>query len=232
MRSLLMNAAGLAASVAFVFAVIVGATALARAGTLDARTARKVIHIALAHWWLIALAMFDDPWAASAGPALSLLGASLVPEAGLLPSEEGAGRSRDRGTICYSVALLVLVNLSWRGLIPVLSASIGVLIMGWGDGLAGLIGVRSAKAGVTIWGRRKTIQGTAVMFLASVVVTLLLILVSGNPAPSLPMTATACLSTATVATCLELFTPWGLDNITIPVGTALFFSGAFAGRFG
>ena len=70
------------------------------------------------------------------------------------------------------------------------------------------------------------------MFLASVVVTLLLILVSGNPAPSLPMTVTACLSTATVATCLELFTPWGLDNITIPVGTALFFSGAFAGRFG
>ena len=79
MRSLLMNAAGLAASVAFVFAVVAGATALARAGTLDARTARKVIHIALAHWWLIALAMFDDPWAASAGPAFSLLGASLVP---------------------------------------------------------------------------------------------------------------------------------------------------------
>ena len=227
MRSLLMNAAGLAASVTFVLAVIAGAAALGRAGTLDVRTARKTIHIALAHWWLIALVMFDDPWVASAGPACSLLAACFVPGGRLLPVEEGAARSRDRGAIYYSAALLVLVNLSWRGLISMRSATVGVLVMGWGDGLAGLIGARFLQAGITIWGRKKTAQGTAVMFFTSFVVTLLLILVANHLARGLPVTAIQCLCTAAVATCLELFTPWGLDNITIPVGTALFFAGAF-----
>jgi dolichol kinase len=58
-------------------------------------------------------------------------------------------------------------------------------------------------------------------------VTLLLVLVASHPTPRLSVMATWCLSTAVVTTLLELFTPCGLDNITIPVGTALFFAGAF-----
>lgn len=227
MRSLLMNGAGLLVSVAFVFAVIACATALLRMRILSAQSARKAIHITLSHWWLIASAMIDDPWIASVGPACSLLSASLLPTSRLLPVVEGTGPGRDRGTICYSAALLILVNLSWRGLIPAKSAAIGVLVMGWGDGLAGLVGDRWGKNGALIWGRNKSIQGAAAMFLASALVTLVVTLVSTPPVSGFPSILVMCCATAGVAAGLELFTPFGVDNLTIPLGTALFFVGAF-----
>jgi phytol kinase len=217
-----MSAAGLGASFLFVFGVITGAMRLVQGGTLGSGAARKVIHIALSHWWLIAIAMFDDPWVASAGPALGLLGAFLAP---LVPAEDGAPRARDRGAVCYSAALLILVNLSWRGLISPRSAAIGVFVMGWGDGLAGLVGARFGGRGIGIWGRRKTVPGTAAMFLASFLVTFFCI--AGAGFPGLSAAALACVATAAMATVLELVTPLGIDNLVISLGTALFFAAAF-----
>jgi phytol kinase len=228
MRSILLDAAGLAVSAAFVLGVIAAGKGLLRAGILGAGTTRKVVHIALSHWWLIAVAMFDDPWVASAGPALSLLAAFLAPGVRMVPLEEGAAHGRDRGSICYSAALLVLVNLSWRGLVPLRAAAVGVLVMGWGDGCAGLAGARFAKAAVRIWGRRKTVPGTTAMLLASFMVTFIVVMASRPPASGLFPAAAVSLATAGVAACLELVTPWGIDNLTISVGTALFFAGAFA----
>ena len=228
MQSLLLNGAGLAASGAFVFLVIAGAAGLHRTGLVGPRTARKLIHVALANWWFIAVAMFDDPWAASAGPACSLLAAVLAPRLRLFPADDAAAGTLDRGTICYSAALLVLVNLSWRGLIPLSAATTGVLVMGWGDGLAGLMGMKFGTRGVLVWGRRKTVQGTAVMFLASFAACFIVAVARGPRGSALFPAALISLSTAAVATAFELFTPWGLDNLTIPLGAALFNAGTFA----
>lgn len=222
MGSVLLNALGLGASFLFVFAAITGATRLVQGGALGSGAARKVVHIALSHWWLIALATFDDPWIASVGPGLGFVGAFLAP---LVPAQDGVARAKDRGAICYSAALLALVNFSWRGLISPRSATVGVFVMGWGDGLAGLVGARLGKRGISIWGRRKTVPGTAAMFLASFIVTFLCLLPAGFP--GLSTAAIASLSTAAVATVLELVTPWGIDNLVISLGTALFFAGAF-----
>ena len=227
MRSILMNGVGLVASIIFVLGTIAIATRLRRMQALTVSTARKAIHIVLSHWWLIALILFDDPWVASVGPAASLAAASFLPCSRLVPTDEKAARTRDRGTICYSAALLILVNLAWRGLISERAAVVGVFVMGWGDGLAGLVGARFGRAGIYIWGRRKTIQGTTAMFLVSLAVTLLIILVMGSGAASLPTVANMSFSIAVVATTLEVFTPLGLDNLTIPLGTAAFIAGAF-----
>lgn len=228
MRSLILNAAGLAASAIFVFAVIAGAARLRRGGFFNSQTARKLIHVALAQWWLIAVAMFDDPWAASAGPAASLLAASLLPGGVLLPAGEGIRQGRDRGTICYSAALLILVNLSWRGLIPARAAAAGALVMGWGDGLAGLTGMRFGGKSVSFGGQRKTLAGTAVMFLSSFVVCLIVTETWNPHGPEIVRAAATSLAAAGVATALELFTPLGIDNLTISVGTSLFYAWAFA----
>jgi phytol kinase len=227
MRSLLLNGAGLAASIVFVFFVIAGVSKLHRKGLVSASSARKAIHIALSNWWLIAMAMFDDPWTVSVGPACSFLAAIFFPHLMMLPSA-GSGGRRDKGTIFYSAALLVLVNLSWRGVIPSWIGGLGALVMGWGDGCAGLVGVRFGRAGIRIWGRMKTVEGTATMFLASFAVVLVLTLVFKTRSEGLPRGAIISLSTAAVATALELFTPLGIDNLTISLGTALFYAGAFA----
>jgi len=227
MRSLLLNGAGLVTSGLFVFLVIAGTTMLHRAGFLSARATRKVIHIALANWWLIAVAMFDDPWAASVGPACSLLGAVAVPRLRLFPADEGAAGTFDRGTLCYSLAFLVLVNLSWRGLMPLRAATTGALVMGWGDGLAGLVGMRFGSGGILVWGRRKSALGTAAMFLASFAACFIITAVRGGRDSALFPSALISLSTAAVATALELVTPLGLDNLTIPLGVAFFSAVAF-----
>jgi len=223
-----MNGAGLAASLLFVFASIGGATLLQQRRAFSPTAARKAIHIAVAHWWLIAMALFDDPWAASAGPACSLVAAAVLPLEGVLPVAEGESGTRNRGVISYCASLLLLVNLSWRGIMPQWIAGVGVLAMGWGDGIAGLVGVKFGRAGIKIWGRRKTVPGTAAMFLASFLVALIFTLVY-NPRASVPgAVAALSLSTAGVATALELLTPLGIDNFTISVGTALFYAGVSA----
>ncbi len=216
MRPLVGNGAGLAASLAFVCASVAGPLWLVGRRLVDPVTARKVIHIAVAHWWLIAMAMFDDPWVASIGPACILLVATVIPL-----KEDGR---RDRGIISYAAALLALVSLSWRGIVAPWIAGIGVIVMGWGDGLAALVGARFGRAGISIWGRRKTVQGTAAMFLASFAVTLILTCVF-NPLPSgLPAALVLSLFTAAAATGLELFTPLGIDNLTISLGTTFFYA--------
>ncbi|HVO39164.1 MAG TPA: hypothetical protein VMV03_09080 [Spirochaetia bacterium] len=225
MRSFFANAAGLAASFLLVLGLIRLAVLARRRGLLDALGARKVVHIGAANWWLFAMAVFDDPWTASVGPAFALLGAALSPGRSPVPTEsEHDGRKRDRGMILYSASLLVLVNLSWRSVIPIWIGGIGALVMGWGDGLAGIVGRRFGGAGVSIWGRRKTAAGTVTMFAASLAVVLVMMLVFGARPLGIPAAASA-VGTAAAATALELLTPFGMDNLTIPLGTAFVAAG-------
>ncbi len=216
MRPLLGNGAGLAASFVFVFAAVAGPIWLQRRRLFGPEAARKVTHIVAAHWWLIAMAVFDDLWAASVGPACALLAAASIPI-----REDGR---RDRGIISYAAALLALVILSWRGIVPRWIAGIGVLVMGWGDGAAGLVGARFGRGGVRIWGRKKTIQGTAAMFLASFALALALTGIFDPRAPGLPGAVVISLWTAAAATALELLTPLGIDNLTISLGTTFFYA--------
>ena len=209
--------------------MIAGAAGLHRKGLAGPRTARKLIHIALANWWFIAVAMFDDPWAASAGPVLQSPGGRACPAASALPGRyDGAAGTLDRGTICYSAALLVLVNLSWRGADPGPSGNNRCSCHGMGRRPGRFLGMKLGTRGILVWGRRKTAQGTAVMFLASFAACFLIAVAWGSRGSALFPAALISLSTAAVATALELFTPGGLDNLTIPLGVALFNAGAFA----
>jgi phytol kinase len=223
----ILDALGLAASYAFVFGFIGGATALMRSDVLRASAARKVIHIGVAHWWLIAMALMDDPWVASVGPASFIVINALALRLQLLPAmDEGADR-RNLGTIYFPISLLVLVNLCWRGVMPVWVGGIAVLVLGWGDGLAALVGEGSGAPGFRVWGGRKTVAGTVLMFSASFIITLTFTLVFNTryaaPGPAVGVAAIV----AAAATAVELFTPFGIDNLTVPLAVAALYAGAF-----
>ncbi len=223
-----MNGAGLAISFVVVPGFIFCIRALMRRGVFGAFTARKVIHIGVAHWWLIAMAMFDDPWTASVGPACSLLATALPTARPLLPRGKETGTGWDRGTFFYSLSLLILVNLSWRGVLPPRSAGIGVLVMAWGDACAGLVGAKLGGRGVMVWGRRKTVAGTAAMLCVSFVVALVLT-IAWIPRPGgLGTAALTSLAIAGGAAVLEVLTPFEMDNLTVSVGAALLSGGLFA----
>jgi phytol kinase len=99
--------------------------------------------------------------------------------------------------------------------------------MGYGDGLASIVGERFGNDRSFTRATSKSIHGTATMFLASFLVVLVFQSAVGNVGSTLHVIIAAA-ATAAVAASVELATPFGLDNLTVPISTALFFFGLFA----
>jgi len=132
------------------------------------------------------------------------------------------------GTVYFPVTLLVLVNLCFRGVIPICAGAIGVFVMGWGDGLASAVGMKYPKGKYRVLGSTKSCLGSAVMFGASAIVVMIF---STVYQPCSAWTETVLLmpfATAAVAAAIEALTPWGLDNLTVPLLTTIFYWQVFA----
>lgn len=223
----LLDALALAASYAFVFGFIGAATLLVRRDILRAAAARKVIHIGVSHWWLIAMALMNDPLVASVGPATFIVINALALRFKLLPAMDAGADSRNLGTVYFPIALLVLVNLCWRHVMPPWVGGIAVLVLGWGDGLAALVGETNGAPGARIWGGRKSAAGTLLMFTASFAVTLLFTLIFNSRYGDLVPAIGVSTIVAAAATVVELLTPFGIDNITVPLAVAALYAGVF-----
>ncbi len=219
---------GILASYAFVFGLIGIAALLMRRRLLDAHASRKVIHIGVSHWWLIAMAVFDDPWVASIGPVGFIIINALDIRFRLMRAMAEGADGRNWGTVYFPLSLLILVNLCWRGVMPPWVGGIGVLVLGWGDGLAALVGEASRGRGLRICGGRKSLAGTAAMFAASFVVTLVFTLLFSSRSAALLPAAGVAAAIAAVATIVEVLTPLGIDNITVPLATSLLYAAVFA----
>jgi phytol kinase len=223
----MMNWIGLVASYAYVFGFMGLATLLMKRGALAPANTRKIVHIGVAHWWLIAMATMDNPLIVSVGPASFIAINAATLRFRLLPTMDAAAGRGNLGTLWFPVSLLVLANLCWRRVMPIWVGGIGVLIMGWGDGLASVVGERAGRQ-FRIWGGRKSLAGSAAMFAASLVVCLVFTLLFGRRlSGSLPILAAAA-ATAALAAGVELLTPFGLDNLTVPLLSSLFYLGVFA----
>ncbi|MCP4974152.1 MAG: dolichol kinase, partial [Prochlorococcus sp.] len=118
------------------------------------------------------------------------------------------------GTVAYGLAITVLLILFW----PAQAAAVcaGVMVMAFGDGLAGLIGPKLRSPSWLLWGQRKSIAGTTAMAVMTGVVLISLIIVID--APVHPM---RILAVASMAVSLEQLSRWGIDNLTVPIAIGL-----------
>jgi len=181
----------------------------------DPEIVRKIVHIGtgnviLLAWWL------NIP--ASVGITASILASAvtlLSYRFPILPAINSVGR-KSFGTFFYSVSIGVLVAWFWHLQQPHYAA-LGILIMAWGDGLAALIGQRFGKHKYKVFGRQKSWEGSLAMTIASYIVSSLILLsVEGN----IWQTWVISLAVALVATGLETFSVVGIDNLTVPLGSA------------
>ncbi len=131
----------------------------------------------------------------------------------LLPAVEDVGRN-SYGTVAYGIAICLLLILFWAN--NPAAACAGVLVMAFGDGLAGLIGRAVRSPSWTIFDQRKSIIGTTTMAIASAVVLLALVLMTQSQ-----LTPFRLLAVCTLAVGLEQLSVWGIDNLTVPLGVAL-----------
>ncbi len=118
------------------------------------------------------------------------------------------------GTIAYGLSITLLFIFFWDTRPDAVTA--GVLMMAFGDGLAGLIGRKVKSPHWLFLGQRKSLAGTLTMAFTGVFILLLI-----NQSTGMPLQLVDILKITSLAVLLEQFSPFGLDNITIPLGVAI-----------
>lgn len=211
---------GLFLSFGYVFALMGIGSLVLKLGWVSGNVARKIIHISVGHWWLLAMVWFQSLWIAIIGPITFIAINYLVAVFHLVPAMEA--KQNNWGTVYYPISLLVLVILSWGGIIEPWIGGVGILVLSWGDGMASVIGEAygTKSWSFQLFGNRKSLIGFFAMVLASfAVVFIMFSRFSGLPVSWIMVLSS--LSIALVAGLVELFTPFGLDNISVPLVTSL-----------
>ena len=174
---------------------------------------RKLVHIGTGAVLPIAWLFGIDQAIALPAAALVTLLAALNHRVGVLPAIEDIDR-HSYGTIAYGASITLLLWLYWPH--QPAAATAGVLVMAFGDGLAGLLGPWIPSSSWRVCGQRKSLVGTAAMAGASLALLLLLravALVQQLPAP----TPWALVAVAAVAVLLEQWSLLGSDHLTVPL---------------
>jgi phytol kinase len=212
----------LAVSYLFIFLVIGIASALLSTGKISPFSTRKVVHIGVSNWWIFAMLFFDSPVIALIGPVSFILINYISYKKHIFAAMEHEIPRKNLGTIYFPVSLTIMVLLSFAGPMPKSAAAAGILVLGYGDGCAALFGNALAEKSWSIpfLKRRKTAAGSSAMFLASfLVLAALQVWFHGYGELSL-LTAGIMALIAAAVTVVEACTPYGLDNISIPLATA------------
>ena len=195
--------------------VLVLAEGLYKVTNAPSEIVRKIVHIGTGNviilaWWLQIPAWVGIAASIFAG-AIALLSYSLP----LFPGINSVGR-KSLGTFFYAVSIGVVVGWFWPLEKPYYGA-IGILIMALGDGLAALIGQKFGKHPYQLWGEKKSIEGSVTMAVISYLVTV--VILSGVQGNHWQIWGLA-IAVALVATALEAVSKIGIDNLTVPIGSA------------
>ncbi len=171
---------------------------------------RKIVHIGtgpiiLFAWWF-ELSKIVTVIAAG----LITLGLIINYQLRLVPSIEDISR-KSYGTIAYGTSITILMLLFWPKYAS--GISLGILSMAFGDGFAGLLGPSINSPTWRILGQKKSLVGTCTVLIIVAIITIIISSLSGSDLRPIQI-----LFLSLIATVLEQFSPWGIDNITVPLG--------------
>ena len=198
------NLLGIILSFIYVF-IILGLSTLLQKRGLSTEGSRKLVHIGVSNWWLIAMACFNNVIWASLVPAVFIVLNAISYRKDLFSAMERHEGKGDLGTVYYPVSLLILTILCFGGYSLPYAGALGVFVMGYGDGLAAVIGRRFGLMKYHIFGNTKSYVGSLTMLMVSFLVCAVILL--------------QALILAVFATIVEAFSPFGLDNLTVPLLT-------------
>ncbi|VXD19260.1 diacylglycerol/polyprenol kinase family protein [Planktothrix paucivesiculata] len=191
------------------------AEGLNRGFSVNAEVSRKIVHIGTGNVILLAWWLNIPAWVGIAASVISGIIALISYQTPILPSINSVGR-KSLGTFFYAISIGVLIGYFWTIKQPQYAA-LGILIMAWGDGLAAVIGQRWGQHKYQVFGNSKSWEGSLTMlFVSFVVCALILLATQGNN----QITWGVSIAVAVVATGLETFSKYGIDNLTVPLNSA------------
>lgn len=174
---------------------------------------RKLIHILFANYYFIPFFMVphkDDVLIAII-PPLIFMGLNFLSYRYKIVKAIERDDQKEIGTIVYPLSLaLLLVISNYFFELPYVGL-LGALLLGYGDGIAGIIGRKYNKQK-----SNKTLIGFLSMFVTSLIVTLFVVLIFNGVkylyfAPII----------ALLAALFEFYGPFGIDNFTVPLFSAI-----------
>lgn len=179
---------------------------------------RTFVHIMVSNWWIIATLYIHDFYLALSVPLVFIVFNALNIKFNWIPCINSKLRYGNWGTVYYALTVALLTWLTFSNPDLQVIGGVGILAMGYGDGFAAILGQRFGKHTFTIFKGTKSLEGSLAMFMTTLIV-LILYIYNVSTLPSL-----LCLiSLAFVATLVEAISPFGLDNIFVPLITSLLY---------
>ncbi len=210
------NVFGILVSIVFIAIILASAKLFEKAGK---EASRKFIHIMLSNWWIIAMVFFDNVFYATILPAMFIVinyASYKMDIIKVMERNKGEENKESLGTVYYAISLCILAIVTFGPLKNPLVGLCGIAVMGYGDGLAAVIGQTVKSPEYKIRENKKTLAGSATMFLVT------LIIIAGfltyNEATNI---AIKSILVAILMTIVEAVSIKGTDNITVPLITSL-----------
>ena len=197
----------------------------AKPGTYSTEFTRKVIHISVGMWAFGTVLLFEH-WYFAIIPPLSFVILNYISYRRDIFKSVETGEKGNLGTVYFPISFVIIICLFWES--PHLLVA-SLMPMTWGDALAAILGRRYGQRKYSILGSTRSVEGSLAMFFFSWLSTflaLLLLLPLGGVlsvpmAWRLPLTSLLySLALAVFATLVEAFSPWHIDNLTVPLLSA------------
>lgn len=211
------NIFGIIVSIIFIGIIFVAAKLFEKAGK---EASRKFIHIMLSNWWIIAMVFFDNVFSAALLPALFIVinyASYKMDIIKVMERNEGEENKDSLGTVYYAISLFILAIITFGPLKNPLVGLCGIAVMGYGDGLAAVIGQSIKSPEYSIGKNKKTIAGSLTMFCVT-----LMIMAGFLTYNATTYIAIKSILIAVLMTIIEAVSIKGTDNLSVPLLTSLF----------
>jgi len=182
---------------------------------------RKIIHIAAGSYLLFWPLFATTHWTKYLNVAMPFIwvllflgkGLSNNPEDQAVKTMTRTGNPREllRGPLMFALMMVAIGILLFNKF----SGVVGMAMLTWGDGLAPYFGQKLGRIKYKTFGSEKTLVGSATVFVAGVVGSLLMLWITGLMPTPFP--AVTLLIVGLAATIVEALSPRDVDNILIPV---------------
>lgn len=174
---------------------------------------RKFMHITLSNCWIISMIFFDNVIWASAIPALFIFINYASYKFNIIKSMERE-ENDGLGTVYYAISLFITSIVTFGVINNPYVGICGILIMGYGDGFASIIGQKVKSKSYKVGKKTKTVAGSLTMFIISIVILSVFFAVTNV---SLWWLKALCI--AAILTVVEAISIKGTDNIFVPLIT-------------
>ncbi len=201
---------------AFLYVAIILALGegLRRGLHLSVEFTRKFVHIGVGMIAFLLVLLFHN-WQWAILPPLAFIVINSISYRRQIFAGMETGERGHLGTIYFPISFAILIPLLWS--FPALLVA-SLMPMTWGDAFAAIVGKRWGVRRFTVLGQTRSVEGSLAMFGFSLIATWIALIVFAQP---LGASLWLAVLVAVIVTIVEAVSPFGIDNLTVPLVSAL-----------